>query len=419
MQIIELQELQFKNYSHIHSARNIYQTVEYAKVLEKKGYTKSYLGLINENNSLVAACLLMTKKLNKKYFYGYVPRGFLIDYQNSELLRTFTENLKAYLKEKKYIFIKLDPLIIYKKYNKQNEVIYENKNIMPFLKTLGYNHLGFHNYFEAHNSRYYVYLNTQNKSIEEMYQNISRNVKRSIQNSLNMGITIHQGTMENIDLFYSLIQKKTTIPIEEFKDYLSYFNEKENKFEIYFAKIDPEIYINNYRYLERQELEKNNQLYQKIVQSNTKNRKLINKKLVSDKILQKYKKEVINATKIYSKFPNGLIVGTCAIFKNNRQITFFMDGYEEKLREVHSSYILKWEIIKKYMKEGFQIFNLGEISGNRDQKNNKYYGLYFSKMGFHGEVIEYPGEFDLIIHPTLYSIFYNIMHLKSKKKKKS
>ena len=66
------------------------------------------------------------------------------------------------------------------------------------------------------------------------------------------------------------------------------------------------------------------------------------------------------------------------------------------------------------MKEGYTLFNLGEISGNMNKENNKYYGLYFSKMGFNSKVVEYPGEFDLIINSPLYSIFYNIMHLRSK-----
>lgn len=414
MEIIELEERQFRNYSYIHSNRNIYQTVENAKRLESKYNQKLYLGLIDDQNNLLAATLLLISKLKGKYLYGYAPKGFLIDYNNEELLTTFTNKLKEYLKERKFVFIKLDPLIPYQIYNKEKKIIYQNKNIMPFLKRLGYNHLGFNNYFETHNSRYYVYLNTNKDSLEDTFKKVSRNVKRSIQNSLNMGITIHKGDINNLDLFYSLISKKTKLTKEDIQSYFNTYNNNQNSFEVYFAKIDPQIYVNNYRYLEREEFKKNNYLYQKIVESNNQNRKLINKKLVSDKVLQKYKKEIVNATNIYSKFPNGLIVGTCAIIKNNKEITFFIDGYEEKLREVHSSYFLKWEIIKKYMKEGYTLFNLGEISGNMNKENNKYYGLYFSKMGFNSKVVEYPGEFDLIINSPLYSIFYNIMHLRSK-----
>jgi len=113
--------------------------------------------------------------------------------------------------------------------------------------------------------------------------------------------------------------------------------------------------------------------------------------------------------------PNGLVIGTCAIIKNNREINFIIDGYEEKFRDVYSSYLIKWEIIKKYMNEGYTKFNLGEITANISKENNKFYGLYLSKAFFNGKIIEYPGEFDLVINKLSYSIFYNKMYYKNKK----
>ena len=43
MQIIELNELQFKNYSNIHSKKNYKQSVEYSNLQEKNGYNKLFL----------------------------------------------------------------------------------------------------------------------------------------------------------------------------------------------------------------------------------------------------------------------------------------------------------------------------------------------------------------------------------------
>ena len=127
MEIIELEERQFRNYSYIHSNRNIYQTVENAKRLESKYNQKLYLGLIDDQNNLLAATLLLISKLKGKYLYGYSPKGFLIDYNNEELLTTFTNKLKEYLKERKFVFIKLDPLIPYQIYYKDKKIIYQYK----------------------------------------------------------------------------------------------------------------------------------------------------------------------------------------------------------------------------------------------------------------------------------------------------
>ena len=85
MKIIELTDIQFKNYAKIHSARNYMQTTEYASTI--KNYSRLYLGFINENdNTLMGATLLLEREI-LKFKVGYVPGCFLIDYDNLELLR--------------------------------------------------------------------------------------------------------------------------------------------------------------------------------------------------------------------------------------------------------------------------------------------------------------------------------------------
>ncbi len=414
MRIIELNEEQFKEYVKIHSKKNYFQTIEYANMQEKYNFKKIYVGLIDDDSNIVAGSLLLTNTLKGKYAYAYAPRGFLIDFFNKELLTIWTKELTKFLKKLKVVFVKVDPLILYKEWDKDNNLIKSNAEIMPFLKSLGYIHLGFNKYFESNNSRYNVILKTTN-SIEDTYKKISRNAKRNIEDNYKRGISIHKGSIENIDLFYSIIRKKTNKDIEYYKNYMKYYNSGDYKVELYFAKINPKQYIENYRYLLNQEISNNNIINNLIQDKNTKQTdNLFNKKILSDKLIENYNSEIINATNIYSRFPNGLVVGTCAIIKDDNEITFLIDGYEEKTREIQSSYMLKWEIIKKYLLEGYTKFNLGEITGDVTTTNNKYYGLYFSKMSFNGTVYEYPGEFDLIVNKPIYKLYYNIMHYKSK-----
>ena len=59
MNIIKLTEEQFRNYANFHSNRNYFQTVEFANMYKEYGYQKLYIGLIDENNNLVAATLLL------------------------------------------------------------------------------------------------------------------------------------------------------------------------------------------------------------------------------------------------------------------------------------------------------------------------------------------------------------------------
>ena len=89
--------------------------------------------------------------------YGYAPRGFLIDYNNFNLLKIFTYELKKYLGKKNILSIKLCPPVLKSitdmKYNIVNHNNYYD-NIIFNLNKLGYKHLGYNNYFEALKPRF-------------------------------------------------------------------------------------------------------------------------------------------------------------------------------------------------------------------------------------------------------------------------
>ncbi|MGM9848944.1 MAG: lipid II:glycine glycyltransferase FemX [Bacilli bacterium] len=417
MMIIELNEEQFRSYANFHSNRNYFQTVEFANMYELYGYKKLYVGLVDDNNNLIAASLLLLNKI-KNYKYAYAPRGFLIDYNDMELFKTFTIMLKNYLKRIKVVFVKVDPRFVYKKYDKDLNIINDNSKMIPFLESLDYVHLGFNTYFESINSRFEV-ISTDFGSIKEAYDSLSRNVKRSIIENNKMGISIHEGDASNIDLFYNIIKKKTKNNLVYFKNYFKCFNTQDNKIELYFAKINTETYVNNYRYLVNKETKNNNLINGKMQDINSyKSKNLLDKKILSDHLLQEYNNKLVDAINLYKNYPNGLIVGTCAVIVNNKEVYFLMDGYVPELKEIHTSYSLKWEIIKKYINLGYKVFNLGEITGNFSSENNKYYGLFFSKMGFNSYVYEYPGEFDLVVNKFMYKLYYNVMHYESKRKNK-
>ena len=79
MKIISLTEIQFRNYSRIHSKRNYLQSIEFANMQKNNGYEILYVGMLDNKNNLTAATLILNKKIFGKYIFGYAPGGFLID----------------------------------------------------------------------------------------------------------------------------------------------------------------------------------------------------------------------------------------------------------------------------------------------------------------------------------------------------
>ena len=68
---------------------------------ENKNVIPHYVGLVNDNNKLVATALLLERKLYLGYSYFYSPRGFVCDFKDYELIKEFTYKIKEFAKSRK------------------------------------------------------------------------------------------------------------------------------------------------------------------------------------------------------------------------------------------------------------------------------------------------------------------------------
>ena len=382
MHIIELTELQFKNYSNLHSKKHYKQSVEYAKLKENNGFKPLYLGLVDEENNVHAATLILEKNINGKFKTGKAPGGYLIDFYNIELLKTFTQELKNYLKNLNYVYLRVDPFINYQIYTSDFVLTENNSTIINELKNLEYTLI-------ENTSKYNMLLKTTN--IADTYKSFKRSLRRNINNSLRKGIIVYQGEEKDKEDFLNLIKNKT-----RYQNMMDIFTNELNKFEFYIAKLIPETYVNNYRYLLKKEQINNDLLNEKLKNPNIKkSNKLIEKKMVSDKLISSYNEEIVKATNLYSKYPEGIIISGVGIISNQREITFVKECYNNEFKDIRSIPVIKWEIIKKAMSLGYRKFNLGDVIIAKNQ---------ITKTGYNGKIIEYSNDFDLVINDILYKI---------------
>ena len=327
------------------------------------------LYIIENDNTLMAAVLLLERSLGKIKF-GYVPGSFLVDYNNDNLFKDFITSLKDYLKKKKYIYVTTDNISTYKMFDKTGDVVYYDTNIIKLFDELSFKKIG---KLPIRN----VVLETE-KTPEETFKLFNANTKRNINLSIRRAINIYKDESNDIN---PLLDMNNTIKKNKIINIINNFNDDNVKAEVYYAKINPEQYVNNYRYILKEEDKRNDNLNEIMQNINVKK---------TDSIINK-------KTGVYTKYPKEVIIGGILIIKNNREICFFDEAYNKNLEKFYSSHLIKWEIIKKYLNEGYKIFNLGSIK-SIDKKD----GNYTFKMGFGAKVYEYIGTYNLIINRYLY-----------------
>ena len=242
MQIVQILKEEFDTYASNHPSRNFYQTSSYGMVLDRHNFDDYYLAMKDEAGNIKAATLILINKVFIGYKWGYCPRGFLIDFNDYDLLETFTKLLKEFLNRRNFMFIKIDPYIIHKSRDKKGKVDgnIDNENIIDKLKELGYEHGGFNLYFENLKPRWNAVIETN--SDEDLFSMYNKEIRNKIKKAEKHGIEVILGTPDSVKQFYQLVDRKHKRRLNYYLDMMEIMG-KNNMFEIYFALLNTAKYI--------------------------------------------------------------------------------------------------------------------------------------------------------------------------------
>lgn len=409
MNIVELSRKQFDDFAVNHIYRSFYQTSQYGTLMSKNGFEPLYLGLEDYEGIKAAALILVnTSMFNLKF--GYSPRGFLIDFNDSELVETFTNLLKDFLYKKKLIYLIIDPHITHLTRDKEGKPTDNSQNgvnISESLKRMGYEHRGFNLYFETFKPRWNMVLKTKD-SPNVVFNSFEKTTRTKIRNSMRKGVEIYKGTKDDLRIFFKMIEKKHYRKYDYYLDMYDIFGNFD-MFDVYFARINTEIFLKNSRLLYDHEVQVNMNLandLQKVTLNAKQKNRLLNKKIESDKLLSSYKNDIIYGTGLY-RDRKYIIIASNAVIKYGNEVFFLIDGINYRFKNFNANDLLKWKIIEEYRNKGFEKFHFNGITGDFTKKN-KYLGLYEFKKGFNTVVTEYIGEYTLIINKPKYYLYKRI-----------
>ena len=383
---------------------------EFCKV--KKNLTPYYLGLVNEEDELVGATLLLQKHLPMNYSYFYAPRGFVIDYNKKELIKNMTSKVIEFAKSKKAIFVKIDPDLIYKSINYLNEENELNNNIDEIFKTLKelkWKHLGFTKNFETMQPRYTFRIDL-NQDLETIEEHFSKTTKQRIAKSLKLETEVEIGTEKDIKEFYNLMMLT-----ESRKDFVSYnedyyetlyeiFNgNKNSKATLFLGKIN---FNKTISALEKQLKRINDQISIMPIDNLSKSAK---SKLEE---LQKQRRNIAEEIEKYksyrTKYGTTLTLSAHMIIEYGDKAWVLYAGNHNDLSETYVNYNTYFEHIKYCKERGLKIYDqfgtIGDLS-----KDNPRLGLHEFKKKFGGDYIEFLGEFDYVTNKLMYFVFTKLV----------
>jgi len=406
MKIITLDPKQFDEYTKNHRYRNYYQTSTYGNLMIKFGYNVHYIGIVNENNTLIGASLILYKEVFMGNKIAYAPRGILFDYENKEQLSILGEKLKQLLGKQGFILLRMDPYIISTIRDSEGNIINfnnETDNIQKNLEDAGFNYKGKSLFFENEKPRWES-LVLLNKDINTLYKNLPKRTRHKIKKATISGIEISKEENKDINTIYNYIKNKSKRPLKYYEEFI-----KSYESEIYVAKLNTETFVINSRKLYENEMNKNDILAKKIQNTEGKisaKKRILNAKMESDKLLHTYKSNLVLATKLLKENPNGLVIGGAITITYDNATYLIIEGFNKKYSFINPNYLLKWQIITEAKEKNHKYVNINAIVGEFE-KENPYRGLNEMKLGYNSMITEYIGEFDIILNNFSYGIYKN------------
>lgn len=393
MQIREINKNELDNFLTT-IPHSLYQTEEYAKTMEKQGFNIKILGLDENGNIIGSTILLISKKMG--FTYALAPRGFVIDYNNFELVNKFTTEIKKYCKKNGIVAIKLNPRIIREINGNTNN---NYKEICANLSKLKYSHMGYNDFFESFKPRFEAIIEIKAK--EAMFNNIKKEYRTKIRSAIDNGVEIHKGTYNDLEYLYLQTEKKYPRDLLYFR-YLYYFFSQNKKIDLFYAKLDCKKLLNKFRILYVKQ-EKICSEIDKAIKLNHSN-KLTALKIEADNLLGKYHNQLSNATKMVQKNPEGIVIASALFIKESSEVYMIMDGFDKKYKRYNAKHLLIWEVLNYY--KNYKYLNLG---GMTSLKEDKYKGLNNFKMNFGSSCYEYVGDLELVCIPSKYFLLKNAM----------
>ena len=372
--------------SHKHG--NMMQAIEWSAIKNTWGAVR--VAVSDDEGNIIAAAQVLTRK-----GLWYVPRGPILDYNNKELLGFFLTNLKKFAKTKQAKLVKLDIPIAVKDEKLANfkdvDVDRSNDELIKTFKSYGYNHKGFS---LDMSSTIQPRFNTVTKLEQPVPDLFSKDTRRLIRDADKKFVEVRRCGKENLDDFLFALactEKRKNISLrgrEYFENLLDTFGDNAL---LYISYINVEKALkechNRKENLERE--------IEELGEKSPKKKRTLEEQVAgTEKLIT-----LFNGLEIEDKSKDQVISAAITIaYGNHAEIIYA--GMNEDFAKLPAQYKVFSDTMKKAQEMGISEVSMGGIEGSL---NDSLLGF---KSKFSPNIVEYYGEFDLVIS-HVFNLMYN------------
>ena len=386
LKLRSISKIEFDNHIKKQNDTHFMQSTAWGEFEKVTNYvTPHYLGLVDEDNDIIAATLLLEEHLPLNCSNLYAPRGFVIDYKNKRTLRIFTNKLKDFAKSRKATSIRINP-----------SISTEDKELNN-LKDLGYKR---NSNIKLLEYTYKIDLTKEQKEIEKSY---SENVKSNLKDTEKYDAELIVGSQKDLEEFFQLQNNQNNDYYETIYDIFS--NNEHTKVKLFLGKLH---ITKTIKILEKELVRVNNQIAIIPIDNLDASSKerlttLRNQKNKINDDLKRFKEYKL-------EYGNSLTISATLTMEQKDKVWILSEANNQVLLDTKLNYRIYNEYIKYYKNNSFNLFN--QLSPLECSPSFNEF-----KKEFGGEFIEYAGDYVLVTNHITNFIQNKLIPLFNKFKK--
>ncbi|AGC91649.1 aminoacyltransferase [Staphylococcus warneri] len=387
------------------------QCIDQFKYRKTNGEEAHLVGVKNNENEVIAACLLTESRALKFFKYFYSQKGPILDFNNLELVKCFFKGLTTYLQKKRALFASIDPYILENVRNTAGDIVtpINNKELIHTLHQLGYQHQGLTiGYSQKSQIRWLSVLDMEGQKEEDVLKNMEYKTRRHVQHAIEMGVKTITLDISEIDRFYQLFKmaeerhhfKYRANPYQFFKEVLLMYP---NEAMIKLSYINLDDYKN-------QLIKKSSEIAKDIENTRDKLSGHPNSKKSKNKLKQleqqwnSNEKKITETQDIIQTDGHVIDLAAALYIATKDEVYYLSSGSNPHYYQYKGAYALQWHMIKFAIKHEIPKYNFYGITGDFSKTADDL-GVQQFKKGFGTHIEELIGDFIKPIHPLLYKVF--------------
>ena len=380
---IGISSLEHDRFIEQHELVNILQSSAWEKV--KSDWNHERLG-VYEGKKLLAVASILIKSLPLGYKMFYIPRGPILDYRDTELLKFVLQSIKSYARSKRAVFVTFDPSICLSQslINQEKTEYPENLAVIDSLQQMGVRWSG-----KTEEMGDTIQPRIQAKIYKENFEEdkLSKSTKQAIRTAQNKGVEIQFGGTELLAPFSFLMkktEKRKEIHLRNEDYYKKLLDNFKDKAYITLATLD----VSKRSQELEEQLAKNRTLEDTFTES-TRISKVEAQKKEKERLLEEltFLQEYMDAGQ--ARVP---LAATLTLEFGQTSVNLYA-GMNEDFRRYKAPILTWYETARYSFERGILWQNLGGVENALDG------GLYRFKANFNPTIEEYLGEFTMPTHP--------------------